>query len=603
MTAANTARTTRSAPRERLVVISMLGILIGTAGGLVAEGLLRAINFLTDIFFFGKASTAYLPPNQATFHWWMVLLPAAGGLAVGLLVQYFSPEIKGDGIPEAMAVVLTRGSIVKPRVSFFKPLSAAITVGTGGPFGAEGPIIQTGAALGSIFGQLIPTSPAERRILLACGAAAGLAGVFKTPFAGTMMAIELLVFEFRARSFIPIALASATGAMVAMGFRGGQPVFPLETNYHFHAPELPFFVLLGIACAGLAWLMTRALYLCEEFFEGLKIWFPFIPALGGLIVGVIAIFYPQVLGTGYAVIAEILSHPKPLHALVGIGFAKLVAFSAALGSGASGGTFAPALMIGGSLGAAFGELVHLIVPGASGVGVYGMVATAALFGSVYRATPSAILFMLEVTGAYNAFLPVFLVAVVSDLAVHYFMKTTINTERLVRRGTLVPDAYTVDPMRLLRLRDVMSANLDTVSADEKVKNFRTEVVEHDFVPVVDKDAKLVGVLRRHVLLTANPEATAASLADSNYAVVYADDVVHDIALRFVQEGLEHSPVLDRKTGELAGMLTAFDLLKAKDWEHMQELQEPAHLWSGRLGRLGEQPASDPGPEKDRPGVI
>ncbi len=584
-------------------MISLLGILVGTCGGLVAEGLLRAINFLTDLFFFGRPSTAYLPPNSAPHHWWMLLFPVAGGLVVGLLIQYFSPEIKGDGIPEAMAVVLTRGSIVKPRVSFFKPLSAAITVGTGGPFGAEGPIIQTGAALGSIFGQLIPSSPAERRTLLACGAAAGLAGVFKTPFAGTMMAIELLVFEFRARSFIPIALASATGTMVAMGFRGGQPVFPLETNYHFHAAELPFFVLLGIACAGLAWLMTRALYVCEEFFEKLRIWFPFIPALGGLIVGGIAAFYPQVLGTGYAVIADVLSHPKPLHTLVGIGFAKLFAFSAALGSGGSGGTFAPALMIGGSLGAAFGELVHLVVPAASGVGLYGMVATAALFGSVYRATPSAILFMLEVTGAYNAFLPVFLVAVVSDLAVHYFMKTTINTERLVKRGTLVPEAYSVDPMRLMRVRDVMTANVDAVSADEKVGNFSSEVVEYDFVPVVDKAAHLIGMLHRNALLAANPEATAGSLAETSYPIVYADEVVHDIALRFVQEGLESAPVLDRKTGELAGILTAFDLLKAKDWEHMQELQEPATLWRRRFDRSTEQPALDRGPEEERPGVI
>ncbi|HKT87624.1 MAG TPA: chloride channel protein, partial [Candidatus Sulfotelmatobacter sp.] len=307
-----------SGPRERLLVISLLGIGVGALGGFVAEALLRAINFLTDLFFFGKWSSAYLPPNTAPHHWWHLFLPAAGGLGVGLLVQYFSPEIKGDGIPEAMAVVLTKGSVVKPRVSFFKPLSAAITVGTGGPFGAEGPIIQTGAALGSIIGQMIPSSPAERRILLACGAAAGLAAVFKTPFAGVMMAIELLVFEFRARSFIPIALASATGTMVAMGFRGGLPVFPLQTNYHFHAAELPFFVLLGVLCAGLAWLMTRALYICEEFFEEMKVWFPLIPALGGLFVGVLGLFYPEVLGTGYAVIANILAVPQPLHHLVGI---------------------------------------------------------------------------------------------------------------------------------------------------------------------------------------------------------------------------------------------------------------------------------------------
>lgn len=571
----------RSIPRERLLVISALGICVGAIGGFVAEALLRTINFLTDLLFYGQWSSAYLPPNDATYHWWFFLLPAVGGLGVGLLVQYFSPEIKGDGIPEAMAVVLTKGSIVKPRVGFFKPVSAAITVGTGGPFGAEGPIIQTGAALGSIIGQLIPSSPSERRILLACGAAAGLAGVFKTPFAGVMMAIELLVFEFRSRSFIPIALASATGTMVAMGFRGGQPVFPLEANYQFHAPELPFFVLLGVGCAGLAWLMTRALYLCEEFFEHLKIWFPLIPALGGLFVGILAIFYPQVLGTGYSVIAKILAAPQPVHTLIGVGVAKLAAFAVALGSGASGGTFAPALMIGGSLGAAYGTLVHLILPNASAIGIYGMVATAALFGSVYRATPSAILFMLEVTGAYNAFLPVFLVAVVADLAVHYLMRHTINTERLVRRGTLVPDAYTVDPMKLLRVSDVMNPDVDVVHAKQRVSEFIAEVLNHGSVPVVDENGHPVGMLRRSDLLAADTDATAGELAQREFPVVFSDEVVHDVALRFVQEELGRCPVVRRQTGELVGILTAFDLLKAKDWEHIQEVAEPARLWGRR----------------------
>jgi CIC family chloride channel protein len=369
--------------------------------------------------------------------------------------------------------------------------------------------------------------------------------------------------------------------MVAMGFRGGLPVFPLETNYHFHAAELPFFVILGVCCAGLAWLMTRTLYLCEEFFEDMKIWFPLIPALGGLFVGILGIFYPEAWGTGYAVIAKVLSTPQPMHTLIGIGVAKLAAFAVALGSGASGGTFAPALMIGGSLGAAFGSLVHMVLPNSSAIGIYGMVATAALFGSVYRATPSAILFMLEVTGAYNAFLPVFLVAVVADLAVHYFMRTTINTERLVRRGTLVPDAYTVDPMKLLRVRDLMKADVDTVRSSQRVEEFLTDVMNHGSVPVVDEKGHLVGMLRRSDLLAADPKAKAEDLAQREFPVVYSDEVVHDVALRFVQEELGRSPVLDRQTGELVGILTAFDLLKAKDWEHVQEMSEPARLWGSR----------------------
>lgn len=562
----------------RMLVLSLMGIVVGLVGGLVAEALLGTINFISNVCFYGQASFAYLPPSIAPHRWWFVLLPAAGGLLVGLLIHYFSPEIKGDGIPEAMSVALTNRGIVKPRVSFFKPLSAAITVGSGGPFGAEGPIIQTGAALGSMLSQLVPASPAERRTLLACGAAAGLAGVFKTPFAGVMMAVELLVFEFRARSFIPIALASATGTMVAMGFRGALPVFPVNTAYQFHALELPFFVVLGVLCAGLAWLMTRTLYLFEDFFEELKIWFPVIPAIGGLIVGGIAWFRPEVFGTGYNVIADLLARRHPVSELVEIGFAKLLAFGAALGSGGSGGTFAPALMIGGSLGAAYGLAVRAMLPSASTVGLYGMVATAALFGSIYRATPSAILFMLEVTGAWNAILPVFLVAVVADLAVHFFMKTTINTERLVRRGTLVPEAYEIDPMKMLRVRDIMKPDVDTVRADMRVKDFLAGVANHESVPVVNEQEQVIGVLYRRDLLDASREATAGSLAHNDYAVAYTDEVVHDVASRFLGGNYGRCLVLDSATGELAGMLTAFDVLKAKNWELMQETAEP-----GRLG--------------------
>src|SRR6185437_15359160 len=242
---------------DRLLMMSLLGIVVGLMGGFVAQFLLTAVLFRSNAVFFGVISGTYLTPNDSHIHGWVILVPAIGGLAVGLLIHYFSPEIKGDGIPEAMTVLLTSGSIVKPRVGFFKPLSAAITVGTGGPFGAEGPIIQTGGALGSILSQFLPCSPSERRTLLACGAAAGLAGVFKTPFAGAFMAVELLVFEYRARSFIPLALASACGTLVAMAFRGAQPVFPVVANFSLRGSELPFFILLGVACAGLAWVMSR----------------------------------------------------------------------------------------------------------------------------------------------------------------------------------------------------------------------------------------------------------------------------------------------------------------------------------------------------------
>ena len=507
--------------------VTLLGIVVGVFAGLVAEALLRAINFISDTVYYGHVSSAIMPPGAAPFHYWHILLPAIGGLAVGLIAHYFCPEVAGDGIPEAMSVVLKNRSVVKANVGFLKPLTAAITVGTGGPFGAEGPILQTGGALGSLLSMLFPCTPAERRTLLACGAAAGLAAVFKTPFAAALLAVELLVCEYRPRSFLPITVSSIVGTLMAMAFRGTAVVFPVKSDYHLYALELPFFVLLGILCAGAAWVMKKALYSCEEFIERRlsRWWFPFIPAAGGLCVGLIALWHSEVLGTGYAVIADLLARPHPLHELVGIGVAKLMAFSVALGSGASGGTFAPALMIGGSLGAAFGGLVHLVIGhNAATIGLYGMVATAALFGSLYRATPSAVLFMLEVTGAFNALLPLLIVCVVAALVMYYISETSINTERLVRRGQLVPEAYTVNPMRLHRVADVMSPGINTPA-------------EH---------------------------------------IVYADEILHNVIPRLLDAHAELCAVLDRK-GQRVGTLTVLDILSAHEWEYSQEIPEPGLL--------------------------
>lgn len=592
---------------DRLLTLSLLGIVVGLIGGLVAEGLLVLIAYISNLVFFGVVSSNYLLPNASHIHGWVVLVPAIGGLAVGLLIHYCSPEIKGDGIPEAMSVVLTNGSIVKPRVGFFKPLSAAITVGTGGPFGAEGPIIQTGGALGSILSQFLPLAPSERRTLLACGAAAGLAGVFKTPFAGVFMAVELLVFEFRARSFVPIALASACGTLVAMAFRGAQPVFPVVTNFSLRGAELPFFVVLGVASAGLAWIMTRTLYLSEDLFEHIQhkfhLWFPLIPTLGGLIVGAIGWFYPEVFGMGYGVIADLLKNPHTATHLIGVGVAKLGAFGLALGSGASGGTFAPALMIGGSLGAAFGHLAHALLPAASSPGLYGMIATAALFGTIYRATPTAILFMLEVTGAYRAMFPLFLVCIIADLVGHYLMDTTINTERLVKRGVFVPDSYAADPMRMFRVRQIMTTGVESLKASARLKEFLAAAALHNAIPVVDDANHLIGILHRGDLLQADDTATAGQLARKEFHVAYADETAHDVALRVLQYGEANCPVLDRESGELIGIVTSYDLLKAKQWENMQEIPEPGRMSIFRMLPFRSRAARSSAEEEKRDAAL
>jgi len=584
----HTVLPTAHSRNDRLLLLSGMGVLVGVAGGLVAEFLLAAIAWISNLVFFQRLSGDYIAPSSRHLPPWTLLLPAAGGLVVGLLIHFFAPEIKGDGIPEAMAVVLTNRSRIKPRVSVFKPLSAAITVGTGGPFGAEGPILQTGAALGSLLSRLLPTSAAERRTLLACGAAAGLAGVFKTPFAGVFIAVELLVFEFRARSFIPIALASATGTMVAMAFRGAAPVFPITAVYRFHAGELGFFVVLGIACAGLAWAMSRTLYFFEDVAEHLPCWPPLLPALGGLAVGALAWWHPQVLGMGYADTADLLANPHSLGYLAGVGVAKLLAFAIALGFGASGGTFAPALMIGSSFGAAFGLAVGAVLPQASSFGIYGMIATGALFGGIYRATPSAILFMLEVTGAYQVMFPLFLVCIVTDLAGHYFMETTINTERLVRRGIPVPDAFVADPMKMLRVSDVMTVSVESVRPEATLAEVLA-VAEHVAIPVVNAADEVVGMIRRQDLLRVPPAVTtAAGLARQDFLLAYPDEVLHDVAVRMLAGENAVCAVVERQRVRLLGIITYYDLLKAKQWESSHEVTDG----EGTLFRLATRPTRE-----------
>ncbi|HKS74802.1 MAG TPA: chloride channel protein, partial [Terriglobales bacterium] len=370
-----------------VIKISGYALLIGVIGGLVAEGLLKLIYFFTNLAFYGKLSFAVASPAHNHLGLWVILIPTIGGLLVGVMVYFWEPTLKGHGIPEAMEAVLFSHSRMRLRVAFLKPLATAVAIGTGGPFGAEGPIIQTGAAFGSLFGQMVGLTPYYRRVLLAAGAAAGMAATFTAPLAGILVAVELLLFEFRARSFIPVSLAAAVATGVRIQFAGWAPLFPTAAYKITGINELWLFGLLGILMGLVAIAMIRSLFWLEDFFDNLPIKPVLIwsPAIGAAILGVIGYFFPQVFGTGYDTIRDMLNNRMSPGQLIGTSVGKFWALVISLGSGTTGGVFAPSLIVGGGIGAVYGTVCQHFFPHlVSNPAFYALVAMAAVFGGIAR---------------------------------------------------------------------------------------------------------------------------------------------------------------------------------------------------------------------------
>ena len=398
-----------------------------------------------------------------------------GGIVVGFMAKYGSSKIKGHGIPEAMEAVLVNRSRIQPRVAILKPISAAIAIGTGGPFGAEGPIIQTGGALGSLVGQLFHTTASERKVLLACGAAAGMSATFNTPIAGVILAIELLLFEFKSRSFIPLVIASTLATAVHMQLLGQGPMFTV-TAMDFGIPHaLPFYLLLGVICGLAAVGFSKLLYWVEDQFEKLpvdELWWPAIGALG---LGIIGYFVPRVLGVGYDTISDILNANLVLKVLLVVMIAKATALVISLGSGTSGGLLAPMFMSSAAMGGTFAIVVNAIYPSAHlSPGAFALVAMGAVFGAASRATFTFIIFAFEITRDYNSVLPLMLVSVIADgIAMLLMPGASIMTEKLARRGLRTHQDYEADVLQQMVVSETMDSNVPTLSAETLVANWPT----------------------------------------------------------------------------------------------------------------------------------
>jgi chloride channel protein, CIC family len=576
-----------------VVKISGYALLIGVIGGLVAEGLLELIYFFTNLCFYGKFSFAVTSPAHNHLGFWVIFIPIIGGFLVGLMVYLWEPTLKGHGIPEAMEAVLFSRSRMRLRVAFLKPLATALAIGTGGPFGAEGPIIQTGAAFGSLFGQIVGLTPYYRRVLLAAGAAAGMAATFTAPLAGVLVAVELLLFEFRARSFIPVSLAAAVATGVRIHFAGWAPLFPTAGYKITGVNELWLFGLMGVLMGLVAIAMIRVLFWLEEFFDDIPlkpvvIWSP---VIGAAILGVIGYFSPQVFGTGYDTIRDMLNNRLSAGNLLGISVGKFWALVISLGSGTTGGVFAPSLIVGGGIGAVYAMVWQHFLPHlVSNPAFYALVAMAAVFGGIARAPFTSIVFLFELSHNPNSILPLIVCVMISDGFVRLFSRDSIMTGKLVKRGLIVLQDYSVPVLMRARIEDVMRKQFTVIQADTELRvllqKFAPENVE--LLPVVDKAGALLGIIEPHDLLksdTQDHHFTMQELARQDYVRAYPGDLVDRVNREMLLKNVENVIVVESLASpKPIGIVRANDILQLRRWLVEEETREVRNDLRGQSRR-------------------
>ena len=493
----------------RILTLTAMAALIGVISAFVALALLRLIGFFTHLFYYHAIDSSLISPAGNHLGLWALLVPIIGGLIVGLMARYGSERIRGHGIPEALEAILIGQSRMSARVAVLKPLSSAIAIGTGGPFGAEGPIIMTGGAFGSLFGQAFHLSSAERKTLLVAGAAGGMAAVFGTPLAAALLAVELLLFEWKPRSFVPVACAAAVAAAVRVPLLGPGPLFPVPPHATLAIRELVIALALGITAGFGSGLLTWLVYVCEDLFRKVPIHWMWWPILGGAAIGLGGLVSPRSLGVGYDTIHDLLTGQLVGVALVVLMVTKAVIWAVALGSGTSGGVLAPLLIMGGALGALEAHWIPTGDPG-----LWAALSMGAMMGGTMRSPFTAVAFMVELTHDVNV-LPGLLVAcVAADAVTVLLMKRSILTEKVARRGYHLTREYSANPLHLLRVQDVMEPPVLQVGdrspavsyPDELLDHALTKMLEHevDLLPVVDRSEpeQVVGYVARDGILAA-----------------------------------------------------------------------------------------------------
>jgi CIC family chloride channel protein len=565
----------------RIVLLSSMGVLLGVSGAALAWMLLHLIYGATNLFYFHRLSWNFVSPARNSLHWLAVLVPVVGGLFVGLMARFGSDKIRGHGMPEAIEAILIHRARISPRVAVFKPLSAAVAIGSGGPFGAEGPIIMTAGSVGSLLGQLLRLTDAERSTLLVAGAAAGMAGVFATPLSAVLLAVELLLFEWRPRSFVPVAVAAATAGAMRRFFLSNDPLFPMpQFSKQIEPGVLVGAVALGLLCGVLALLLSKAVYLSEDFFEHhLPIHWMWWPAIGGVVIGIGGLIFPRALGTGYDVIGSLIGGDGAWQLIAGVLIVKSIIWSFSLGSGTSGGILAPLLMIGGALGALFAPLLPSLQAGAWPLaGMAGILA-----GAIGCPLTGAVL-CLELTHNYGLLLPVLMSAVTAHALTALYQKRSILTERISRRGHHLSREYGVDPLEVMLVSEVMRTNLVVLPTDANLGDARLWLGNsrnplnpvarrgQRLYPLVDDQSRVTGVISRRDLTSfakknIDPTTQIPSAAP---VVAHPDETLRSVAGRMGTRGLFALPVVEADSGKLVGLVTAEELLKGHERAHRRE---------------------------------
>jgi len=592
---------------RRLLMIAAIALPIGALCAVVAIALLKLIAFFTNLFFYGRLSSADAIPWGHHLGAWVVVVPAAGAVIIGFLARYGSERIRGHGIPEAMEAILIGRSKMSAKVAVLKPLSSAISIGSGGPFGAEGPIIMTGGACGSLIAQAFHLTSAERKTLLVAGAAGGMAATFGTPVAAVLLAVELLLFEWKPRSFVPVALASAIAAALRPLLLGAGPLFPLAPHPAVPATALGRCALVGLAAGIGSSLLTRAVYSAEDAFDRLPIHWMWWPALGGLVVGFGGLVEPRALGVGYDVIRDLLSGRLALASIARIAGIKAVIWSVALGSGTSGGVLAPLLIMGGCLGAIVGYGETGIAPA-----LWPLLGMAGVLGGTMRCPLTGIVFALELTHDAGALLPLLIASVVAYGFTVLTMKRSILTEKVARRGYHLTREYTVDPLEACLVADVMTRDVQAVPSTLRARDLESSWFDdapehpHQGYPVLGPGGRLMGVVTRSNIVARRTPAgreglTVADLIDRPPIVVTPDETCRIAADRMAASGVGRLPVVDPSAArQLVGIVTRSDLLKARkahlDDEQLRE-RPLAASWQRGIDR---SPGAEADPARRRP---
>jgi H+/Cl- antiporter ClcA len=558
-----------------MLILAAAALVIGTGGAFGAWLLLKLIALATNVFWFGRLSVQPVEIVDSKVGFAVLVIPVIGSLIIGLMARFGSEKIKGHGIPEAIEAILYGESRLSPKVALLKPLSSAVSIGSGGPFGAEGPIIMTGGAIGSLFAQCFRLSAAERKTLLVAGAAAGMTGIFGTPLAAILLAIEVLLFEWKPRSFVPVVIA----ALVSLAWRplllGAGPLFPFTGAALDHWAAAPAIALpLGVVVGLEAALLSQALYRIEDLFHRLPIHWMWWPAIGGVVVGLGGLVDAHVLGAGYGNIQALLDGSLAVRVVLALALVKAVVWLVALGSGTSGGVLAPLLILGGALGFLIGQAL----PGPAGF--WALAGMAAILSGAMRAPLTGALFACELTGDFAA-LPAMMAASAGAYAISVLiMRRSILTEKIARRGRHILQEYTVDPLEFLQAGQIMTPDPATLPGAMTVPDaarFFADQATHRSYPVVDEDGRLLGLasrsdaLRWHVEGGPIDATLGGALSDASQPVAWPDSPIGDVADLMVDTGVGRIPIVDQTSGRVVGILSRHDLLKARSVRREAEL--------------------------------